>query len=38
MKNLDLLKQKYRTLSKPAKALVWVAGLLVVVIVVGGCG
>ena len=37
MKNLELLKQKYRTLSTPGKALVWVAGLLVIVIIIGGC-
>lgn len=37
MNNLKLLKEKYGTLSKAGKALVWVSLALVVLIAIGGC-
>lgn len=37
MNNLKLLKEKYGTLPKAGKALVWVSFALVVLIVIGGC-
>lgn len=37
MKNLNLLKERYRTLTPPGKALVWVSLALLVLLVIGGC-